>query len=215
MYETIKQGSMVFISDGDTGIGSVRQIAPEGKEELVIYIENAGDFLVPFTVVDAIHEDKVILNCDRIPPRLRTAINHARDAEDREFVEHAPAGEQDQPLSVVFIEQQRQRLEALRAELLGGEDSRSTNARQEQETHGEEAQEFEEQAQDMVQSEIRQALHNVDVRRLNNIKRALQKIAEGSYGLSDLSGDPIPKARLEITPEANLTVEEEQRKENG
>ena len=37
---------------------------------------------------------------------------------------------------------------------------------------------------------------------------ALQKIAEGTYGISDRSGAPIPKARLVATPEAVVTVEE-------
>jgi DnaK suppressor protein len=41
------------------------------------------------------------------------------------------------------------------------------------------------------------------------VKRALQKIEEGTYGLSDLSGAPIPAARLQAIPEALLTVEEE------
>jgi DnaK suppressor protein len=43
--------------------------------------------------------------------------------------------------------------------------------------------------------------------------RALQKIDESTYGLSDLSGEPIPKARLEIVPEAFLTVQEEEERE--
>lgn len=53
----------------------------------------------------------------------------------------------------------------------------------------------------------------MDDRRLANIKRALQKIAEGSYGCSDLSGEPIPLVRLRSTPEAVLTVQEERARE--
>lgn len=48
--------------------------------------------------------------------------------------------------------------------------------------------------------------HNVG--RLRAIRRALEKIEDGSYGLSDDSGKPIPKARLEAVPESVLTVEE-------
>ena len=44
--------------------------------------------------------------------------------------------------------------------------------------------------------------------RLRDIDRALQKIEEGTYGLSDESGEPIPKARLEARPESVLTVQE-------
>ncbi|MDQ3589770.1 MAG: TraR/DksA C4-type zinc finger protein [Actinomycetota bacterium] len=48
-------------------------------------------------------------------------------------------------------------------------------------------------------------------RRLENVERALQKMEEGTYGLSDESGEPIPKGRLEAVPEAVRTVEEQER----
>jgi DnaK suppressor protein len=40
------------------------------------------------------------------------------------------------------------------------------------------------------------------------VNRALLKLAEGSYGLSDLTGDPIPIARLEALPWATTNVED-------
>lgn len=85
MRERISEGFMVFVSDGDEGIGSVRQIEPEGRPELVIYIENAGDFVVPLTSIRTVHSDKVILDYDRLEPPLRDAISHARDAEDPDY----------------------------------------------------------------------------------------------------------------------------------
>lgn len=48
--------------------------------------------------------------------------------------------------------------------------------------------------------------HNLG--RLSAIRRAMEKIEDGTYGLSDDSGKPIPKARLEAVPESVLTVEE-------
>jgi DnaK suppressor protein len=48
-------------------------------------------------------------------------------------------------------------------------------------------------------------------RRLQHVERALQKIEEGTYGLSDESGEPIPRGRLEAVPEAIRTVDEQQR----
>jgi DnaK suppressor protein len=114
-----------------------------------------------------------------------------------------------------FIEQQRQRLVALRQQLLGGERSNLASERAFRQEHGDEAEEEEEQAQTQARYEVDQALHDVDDRRVANVERALQKIVEGSYGLSDLSGEPIPRARLEATPEAILTVEEERRRETG
>ena len=43
---------------------------------------------------------------------------------------------------------------------------------------------------------------------LGALDRAEQRIKDGSYGLSIESGTPIPDARLEIDPAAELTVEE-------
>jgi DnaK suppressor protein len=117
----------------------------------------------------------------------------------------------DATLSREFIEQQRSRLETLRNELLGGEGRTIANQRAFQELHGGEAQELEDKAQDLAQNEVNQALHNVDDRRVSHIERALQKIEEGTYGVSDKSGKRIPKARLEAVPEAIFTVEEERR----
>jgi DnaK suppressor protein len=39
----------------------------------------------------------------------------------------------------------------------------------------------------------------------------LRKIDEGTYGVSDLSGRPIPRERLEAIPEAICTLAEEKR----
>lgn len=121
--------------------------------------------------------------------------------------------EQHAGLSREFIEQQRQRLVTLRHQLLDGEESDLARERAFQLQHGDEAAEKEGAAQDMAQREVDQALHDVDDRRIANIERALQKIEDGSYGLSDLSGEPIPQARLEATPEAILTVQEERQRE--
>lgn len=214
MHEAIKEGFMVFVSDGDAGVGSVRRVTPGGRPELVVYVENGGDFSVPLSAVESVHADKVILNCDRITPGLRAAIGHAHDAEDHRFVAHAAATAGGATFSSGFVEQQRERLLALRQQLLGraGNDTIAV-VRDFEQLHGAEAQEFEERALDMAQNEIRQALHDVDRRRLSNIERALRKIEEGTYGLSDVSGQRIPQARLVITPEALLTVEEEEARE--
>ncbi len=50
-------------------------------------------------------------------------------------------------------------------------------------------------------------IENFD-RMLAKVNRALAKIDEGTYGLSDIDGTPIPEARLEALPYANLTVEQ-------
>ena len=45
------------------------------------------------------------------------------------------------------------------------------------------------------------------------LERAEERLAAGTYGLSIESGKPIPDARLEIFPTAELTVEEQAARE--
>jgi DnaK suppressor protein len=47
--------------------------------------------------------------------------------------------------------------------------------------------------------------------RLAAVERAEERLANGTYGLSVRSGEPIPDARLEANPTAELTVEEAER----
>ena len=51
--------------------------------------------------------------------------------------------------------------------------------------------------------------------RLAAVERAEQRHADGKYGLSVHSGDPIPDERLEFDPAAELTVEEQRKLESG
>ncbi|SAL01848.1 General stress protein 16O [Caballeronia pedi] len=118
-------------------------------------------------------------------------------------------------LSDEFIAQQQKRLLAMKRELLGTEEGTIASERRLQEERGSEAEEYEDDAQRMEQDIANQALRNVNDQRIGDIERALQKIAEGTYGLSDESGVPIPKARLEAMPEALFTVEEQGRREAG
>ncbi len=82
MREAIEVGYQTFVSDGGEVFGAVREVAPHGRPELVIYVENTGDFVVPLTAVEAVHAQKVILNCGTLERRLRQAIGHAHDAEE-------------------------------------------------------------------------------------------------------------------------------------
>jgi DnaK suppressor protein len=45
-------------------------------------------------------------------------------------------------------------------------------------------------------------------RKLEGVERAEERLANGDYGLSVRSGEPIPDQRLEANPTAELTVEE-------
>lgn len=83
MQEKIEVGFQTFVSDGGEEFGAVREIGPSGRPELVIYVENAGDFVVPLEAVEAVHSGKVIFTCAKLDRRLRQAIGHAHDAEKR------------------------------------------------------------------------------------------------------------------------------------
>jgi hypothetical protein len=78
--EQIREGFEVFVSEQDKPFGAVRQVSPHG--ELVVYVENAGDFTVARSAVKAVHEQKVIVDPHKLDRRLRQAIGHAHDAED-------------------------------------------------------------------------------------------------------------------------------------
>jgi hypothetical protein len=80
--ERIQEGFDAFVHDGDKAFGAVRQVSPHGRPELVIYVENAGDFTVPLTAVQTVESEKVVLNCGKLDARLRRAIGHAHEGED-------------------------------------------------------------------------------------------------------------------------------------
>ena len=82
MRDAIKVGYQTFVSDGGDEFGAVRAVFPNGRPELVIYVENAGDFVVPLSAVEAVHSQKVIFNCSKLNRHLRDAIGHEHDAEE-------------------------------------------------------------------------------------------------------------------------------------
>jgi DnaK suppressor protein len=75
------------------------------------------------------------------------------------------------------------------------------------------AREYEDDAQRLDGLELAGALVGRDVERLERVERALAKIDEGTYGLSDISGERIPDERLEAMPDAINTVAEQERVE--
>ncbi|WP_020071436.1 TraR/DksA family transcriptional regulator [Paraburkholderia caledonica] len=119
----------------------------------------------------------------------------------------------DDGLSADFIAKQRARLEQLQQEILGNEEKTIPTERQFQEEHGFEAEEPEDEAQRREQYVANQALRGANQQRINDIRRALKKIDEGTYGFSDASGVAIPKGRLEVMPEAIFTVAEQEERE--
>jgi hypothetical protein len=78
----IEVGFQVFTQDGADEFGAVREVAPGGRPELVVNVENSGDFIVPLDAVQAVHSEKVIVAVNRLDRSLRTAIGRAHDAEE-------------------------------------------------------------------------------------------------------------------------------------
>jgi hypothetical protein len=80
--QRIQKGFDVFIQDGDKAVGAVRQVYLGGKPEIVIYVENAGDFVVPISAVKDVYAEKVVLNPAALSLELKQALGHAHDVED-------------------------------------------------------------------------------------------------------------------------------------
>jgi RNA polymerase-binding transcription factor len=104
-----------------------------------------------------------------------------------------------------LLERERTRIEKALADLA----PQDTGELSDLDTHlGDEASElYEEERDEGLSDDLRQQLAAVE--------RAEQRLADGTYGLSIESGEPIPDARLEAQPTAERTVEEQSRYERG
>jgi len=120
----------------------------------------------------------------------------------------------DDELSPAFVQRQRERLEARRDQLLDHSSEAKSEDRNLSRRQGTEVQDSGDAAATEAQRDAADVLGAEAESRLGDIQRALEKIAEGSYGLSDESGERIPRARLEAVPEAIYTVAEEELRED-
>jgi DnaK suppressor protein len=64
-------------------------------------------------------------------------------------------------------------------------------------------------ASDLYQDELNLGFEDDLRAQLDAVERAEQRLAAGTYGLSVLSGEPIPDERLAAVPTAELTAAEE------
>lgn len=117
-------------------------------------------------------------------------------------------------LDKAFIERQRQRLTKLRNELADATQGQETEEKEINAQSSGQAAEYEDDAQRLTTLELDGNLVARNAQRLAQVNRALEKISEGTYGLSDASKRPIPKERLEATPEAIYTVAEQATRES-
>ena len=74
--------------------------------------------------------------------------------------------------------------------------------------NNDQAEDYGDEAQTAVQQE--ETLIEMDVLRntLYQIEKALERIDDGTYGVSEVSGKPIPIERLEVLPYATKLVDE-------
>lgn len=74
----VQIGDHLFLEEGGEEIGAVRKVAPD---HLVVYVEAAGDFVVPGPWVRAAHDGKVVLDPARVDETLLAAAGHAHEHE--------------------------------------------------------------------------------------------------------------------------------------
>ena len=112
-----------------------------------------------------------------------------------------------------FVARQKARLEEMRATLLAELDDVNEDEREWREDVQETRHDPDDLGSNLLARELDVALEKQLGQRLELVERALQKIEEGTYGLCDATGEPIPKERLEAVPEAIYTLEAQRRRE--
>ena len=110
-----------------------------------------------------------------------------------------------------FVAQQKERLLELRDELSRIQRGMEGDVHDRGEDEGDMTEhDSGDMSQQMFSREMDATIGEQAGRRLEDVERALAKIEEGTYGLSDESGEPIARGRLEAAPEAIRTMDEQQ-----
>jgi len=79
--QKIEIGSQVYLEEGGDPCGAVRDVRPGSRNEITVYVENSGEFVVSLDAIRAAHDGKVILDKGRLDKSLLDAVAHAHDAE--------------------------------------------------------------------------------------------------------------------------------------
>lgn len=114
----------------------------------------------------------------------------------------SPPVEPNAGLAPAFVARQRSRLEALRDQLVAEADAAGSDEQSLQGESIDEVRDSADSAETMAMQENDEAIYRRGLERLATIRRALEKIEQGSYGVSDISGEPIAQQRLEALPDA-------------
>ena len=78
LIENIEVGDMAFLIDGGVAVGAVRKLS---DSSVSIYVENAGEFNIPFWAIGSTHSHKVILLHSLMTENFLAATRHAHDDE--------------------------------------------------------------------------------------------------------------------------------------
>jgi DnaK suppressor protein len=132
------------------------------------------------------------------------------DASGQSNVEGSP---QTARFDETFVARQKARLDELRTTLLRELDDVNEDEREWREEGQEARHDLGDLGSNLLARELDVALEKQLGQRLELVERALEKIEEGTYGLCDATGEPIPKGRLEAIPEAVYTLEAQRRRE--
>lgn len=106
------------------------------------------------------------------------------------------------------------RLEALRVQVMKALQGTTQEVKEPDVAKGYSQHAADEGTDDFVKS-INLEVSHKELGLLRQIDRALEKIAEGTYGVCDLSGEEIPAKRLEAVPYATMTVKAQEQMEKG
>lgn len=74
----VRIGDQLFLEEGGEEIGAVRKVE---SDHLVVYVEAAGDFVVPGEWVRAAHDGKVVLDPSRLDDKFLAAAQAAHERE--------------------------------------------------------------------------------------------------------------------------------------
>ncbi len=144
------------------------------------------------------------------PPASPTRPSHER-ADLVKATKQASESDDAAPLTDEQIRLLRSRLEAMRNELREKSQAHvrsATHSEDELIEEGDAASRLTDMADTLGLADHEQAL-------LSEVEHALAKINDGSFGNSELSGRPIPFARLEAVPWARATADEAEREERA
>ena len=120
--------------------------------------------------------------------------------------------QRDDEFDQQFVERQRERLLALREELVRIREGVAADERDLGNSEGDFTQhDSGDMSQSMFTREMDASIGEQVERRLGDVDRALQKIEDGTYGICEDTGERIPIGRLEAVPEAIRTVEAQRR----